>query len=64
MLKRPDFYPNSCCGEADAYEADIYQRNADGSYDVEITEGKELSFPTIRAAGSSERSKVHVPATR
>jgi len=65
QLKRQDFYPNSCCGEADAYEADIYQRNPDGSYDVEITEGKEIEFPdhTTRPA-LPNGSQVHVPANK
>lgn len=45
QLKRPDFYPESCCGKADAYEADIYQRNPDGSYEVTITDGSAIQYP-------------------
>jgi hypothetical protein len=63
QLKRPDYYPHSCCGEADAYEADIYQRNADGSYDVEITDGSEKTYPdgTFRI-GLKNGTKVRVPS--
>ena len=30
LLKRPDKYPDSCCGEADAYEVDIDRHNPTG----------------------------------
>jgi hypothetical protein len=64
-LKRPDFYPKSCCGEADGYEADIYQRNADGSYDVEITEGSAKVFPDGSTRPElKDGTRVHVPATQ
>lgn len=65
QLKRPDYYPNSCCGEADAYEADIYQRNADGSYDVEITNGDTIKFPDGQERPEIPTgTKVHVPKTK
>lgn len=65
QLKRPDYYPNSCCGEADAYEADIYQRNPDGSYDVEITNGDIIHYPDgNERIALPNGAKVHVPANR
>jgi hypothetical protein len=45
QLRRPDFYPKSCSGEADAYEADIYEKNPDGSYTVTITDGSAIEYP-------------------
>lgn len=44
-LHRPDYYPGSCCGKADAYEADTYQRNADGTWTVVITDGSAITYP-------------------
>ena len=65
QLKRQDFYPKSCCGEADGYEADIYQKNPDGSYDVEITEGSEKEFPdTTTRPALKNGTRVHVPANQ
>jgi hypothetical protein len=65
QLKRPDYYPHPCCGAADGYEADIYQRNPDGSYDVVITDGSEITFPDgSTRPGLPNGSKVHVPANR
>jgi hypothetical protein len=45
LLKRPDYYPQSCCGSADAYEADIYQDNHDGTWTVTITDGSAIEYP-------------------
>ena len=65
QLKRPDYYPNSCCGEADAYEADIYQRNPDGSYDVEITNGDVIHYPDgAERIALPNGSLVHVPSNK
>lgn len=36
---------SSCCGKGDMYYADIYTRNADGSYDAVITDGSEITYP-------------------
>lgn len=67
QLKRPEkaFYPNSCCGDADAYEADIYSRNPDGSYEVTITDGSEKVFPdgSLRP-GIKTGSQIHVEKDR
>lgn len=65
LLKRPDKYPDSCCGEADAYEADTYTRNKDGSYDVVITEGSEIQYEdgTYRPE-IPNGSKIHVPENK
>lgn len=65
-LKRPDYYPHPCCGESDAYEADIYQRNSDGSYDVTITNGEdENPWPdgTSRIP-LKNGTVVHVPSSQ
>jgi hypothetical protein len=65
QLKRPDYYPHSCCGEADAYEADVYNRNPDGSYDVEITEGSAKEYPDGATRPELKVGKqIHVPANR
>jgi hypothetical protein len=40
-LLRHDAMPKPCCGEADAYIADRYVRNPDGSYEVMITDGED-----------------------
>lgn len=44
-LVQPASPPSSCCGIADAYQADTYTRNADGSYTVVITDGSAVEFP-------------------
>lgn len=44
-LVQPASPPSSCCGIADAYQADTYTRNPDGSYSVVITEGSAVEFP-------------------
>jgi hypothetical protein len=64
-LKRPDHYPKPCCGDADAYEADTYTKNPDGSYDVVITDGSEKTYPDgVRRIEIPNGSKVHVPANQ
>jgi hypothetical protein len=45
QLVRPDFATSNCCGKGDAYGADIYNRNPDGSYDIVITDGDAITFP-------------------
>ena len=64
LLKRPDKYPDSCCGEADAYEVDIDKHNPDGSYDVVITEDTKQfpdgSYRTPIPGGT----KFHVPENK
>ena len=65
QLKRPDFYPQSCCGEADAYEADIYRKNPDGSYTVTITDGSAITYPDgTRRGYIANGTKVIVPSTK
>jgi hypothetical protein len=65
LLKRPDFYPKPCCGEADAYEADIYQKNPDGSYVVIITDGSAIEYPDgARRDYIANGTKVIVPSTK
>jgi hypothetical protein len=65
LLKRPDFYPKSCCGEADAYEADIYQKNPDGSYVVIITDGSAIEYPDgAHRDYIANGTKVIVPSKR
>lgn len=39
-LKQPDNPYMSCCGEADAFESDIFTQTADGNYEAVITNGK------------------------
>lgn len=41
-LMRPDAPAYSCCGEADAFESDIFTQTANGSYEAVITDGKGL----------------------
>src|ERR1035437_6157097 len=65
LLKRPDAYPRPCCGASDAYEADIYKRNPDGSYEVTITDGSEITYPDgVHRIGLPNGATVHVPASR
>jgi hypothetical protein len=65
LLKRPDFYPESCCGKAEAYEADIYQRNPDGSYVVIITNGSAIEYPDgTRRDYLANGTKVIVPSKK
>ena len=44
-LQRPDDPSGSCCGIADAYQADTYIRHPDGSYTITITDGSAIEFP-------------------
>ncbi len=44
-LIQPANPPGPCCGKADAYQADTYRRNKDGSYTVTITDGSAVEFP-------------------
>jgi hypothetical protein len=63
QLKRHDYMPYSCCGKADAYAADLYTRNPDGSYDVTITDGSAITFPDgTKRPELPNGSVVHVPA--
>src|ERR1700691_2070876 len=65
LLKRPDLYPKPCCGEADAYEADIYQKNPDGSYTVTITDGSAIEYPDgTRRDYIANGTKVIVPSKK
>ena len=65
LLKRPDLYPESCCGEADAYEADIYEKNPDGSYTVTITDGSAIEYPDgTRRDYIANGTKVIVPSKK
>ena len=62
QLLRHDNMPKSCCGKADGYVADTYKRNPDGSYDVTITDGDEITFPDgTKRTGLPNGSVVHVP---
>lgn len=62
-LKQPDNYPGSCCGKADAYEADTYARNADGSWTVTVTDGSAIEYPDgTRRPYVATGTVVHVPA--
>jgi hypothetical protein len=42
--QRPDT-PGSCCGKADAYPVDRYQKNADHTYTVWIADGRAIVYP-------------------
>jgi hypothetical protein len=65
LLKRPDLYPKPCCGEADAYEADIYQKNPDGSYVVIVTNGSAIEYPDgVRRDYVPNGTKVIVPSAK
>jgi hypothetical protein len=65
LLKRPDLYPRPCCGEADAYEADIYQKNPDGSYIVIITDGSAIKYPDgVHRDYIANGTKVIVPSKK
>jgi hypothetical protein len=44
-LERPDQSPNSCCGKADAYPVDRYQKNSDHTYTVWIADGRPIKYP-------------------
>jgi hypothetical protein len=44
-LERPDQPPNSCCGKADAYPVDRYQKNSDHTYTVWIADGSPIKYP-------------------
>lgn len=62
QLLRHDKMPEPCCGKADAYAADTYNRNPDGSYDVTITDGAAVTFPDGTERPEIENgSVVHVP---
>ncbi len=54
---------NSCCGYGDAYEADVYEKHADGSYTAVVTDGSERTYPdgSIRAYVKNG-TQVEVPA--
>lgn len=41
-LMQPDNPYMSCCGEADAFEADTFTQNSDGQYIAVITNGKGI----------------------
>jgi hypothetical protein len=62
-LKMPDYPPTSCCGKSDAYTADIYTRNPDGSYEVTVTDGAAITFPNgDRRTPLKNGTVIHVPA--
>jgi hypothetical protein len=62
QLLRHDKMPEPCCGKADAYVADTYTRNKDGSYDVTITDGAAVTFPDGTERPEIENgSVIHVP---
>jgi hypothetical protein len=71
-LKRQDKMPDSCCGQADAYEADIFQHNPKtarepwGSYDVTITNGEdEHPWPDgTHRTPIKNGTVVHVPGNK
>lgn len=44
-LERPDQRPNSCCGKADAYPVDRYQKNSDHTFTVWVADGSALKYP-------------------
>lgn len=44
-LERPDSRPNSCCGKADAYPVDRYQKNSDHTFTVWVADGSALKYP-------------------
>jgi hypothetical protein len=41
----PDRPPLSCCGKADAYPVDRYQKNNDHTYTVWIADGSPVKYP-------------------
>jgi len=62
-LQKPYDRPNSCCGTSDAYGADQYTRNADGSYDVVITDGDAIEYPDgTHRTQLKNGTRIHVPA--
>lgn len=71
-LKRQDKMPDACCGEADAYEADIFKHNPRtalepwGSYDVTITNGEdEHPWPDgTHRTPIKNGTVVHVPGNK
>ncbi len=55
----------SCCGLGDAYEADVWTKNPDGSYEATITDGSGIVYPdgTTRAP-IANGTVIHVPAEK
>ncbi len=62
-LIQPANPPGSCCGVADSYQADTYQRFPDGSYDVIITDGSAIEFPDgTKRTPLKNGTRLRVPA--
>lgn len=64
-LMQPDNPTAKCCGKADGYEADIYQNNGNGTWTVEITNGREMKWPdgTVRP-GIPDGTKFIIPSEK
>lgn len=58
--KQPDI-GTSCCGKADGYFVDRYQKNADGSYEVWIDDSGEVQFPDGTYRPRIVDMQFHVP---
>lgn len=64
-LQQPPNRPSSCCGIAEAYQADTYRRNPDGSYDIVITEGTAIEYPDgSHRTPLKNGTKLHIDADR
>lgn len=61
----PEDPPPSCCGKADAYQADQYRDNHNGTWTVTITDGADITFPdgTHRRPLPNDTS-VTIPASK
>jgi hypothetical protein len=56
-LMQPDHPHNSCCGEADAFEADLFEIDGD-RYVAIITDGRGIIQPGTRIVVPTEKMKV------
>lgn len=65
LQRRPPAPVGPCCGVADAYQADIYTRNPDGSYDIVITDGSPIMFPDgAHRDAIPDGTAIHVPENK
>jgi len=63
-VRMPDTHI-SCCGLGDAYEADVWTKNPDGSYEVTITDGSAVAYPDgSTRAFIPNGTVVHVPMSK
>lgn len=64
-LMMPDQPQSKCCGKADAYEADIYENNHNGTWTVTVTNGREITFPDgTKRPGIPDGTKFIVPDSK